>query len=322
MRDLIFVSVLAAFPAIAFAADSPPDWAYPVTPPGVQIPAATDKVLHVPGSTKTFKETDIGNSFDPPDWFPDGHPPMPQLVAHGKAPAVHACDQCHLATGSGHPESANLTGLAPGYIEEQLREFRDGNRRSSVARRSSNMITFAEALSDDDVKAAAEYFASVKPVVWTTVKETDTVPKTFVGEGNMRFVSPGNAKEPIGHRIIEVPKDEEGAKVRDPRTGFVAYVPAGSIKAGEALAATGGNGKTFQCSICHGPDYKGVGNVPALAGHSAIYIFRQLYDIQHGTRKGPAVALMQPVVAKLTQDDMIALAAFMASHDPTAPAKH
>ena len=52
--------------------------------------------------------------------------------------------------------------------------------------------------------------------------------------------------------------------------------------------------------------------MPGLAGRSAIYIYRQLYDIQHGARKGVSVALMQPVVAKLTQDDMIALAAFMA----------
>jgi cytochrome c553 len=161
----------------------------------------------------------------------------------------------------------------------------------------------------------------VKPVIWTKVKETGDVPNTFVGEGNMRFVSPGNGKEPIGHRIIEVPEDAEGAKVRDPHAGFIAYVPKGSIEAGEKLATTGGNGKTLQCSICHGADYKGVGNVPPLAGHSAIYIFRQLYDIQHGTRKGAAVALMQPVVAKLTQGDMIALAAFMASRDPTRSAK-
>jgi cytochrome c553 len=63
-------------------------------------------------------------------------------------------------------------------------------------------------------------------------------------------------------------------------------------------------------------DYKGIGNVPGLAGRSAIYIVRQLYDIQHGARNGVSVALMQPVVAKLTQDDMIALTAFMASRNP------
>jgi len=156
----------------------------------------------------------------------------------------------------------------------------------------------------------------MKPAVWTKVVETTTVPKSYVGEGNMRFASEGNAKEPIGRRIIEIPENEEGAKVRDPHSPFIAYVPPGSIKAGQTLVTTGGGGKTIQCTICHGADLKGLGNVPGLAGRSAIYVFRQLYDIQHGTRKGTAVALMQPVVAKLTQDDMIALAAYMASRTP------
>jgi len=270
----------------------------------------------VQGSPLSFTQKNVEDSFAPPDWFPNEHAPMPQLVAHGKAPVVHACDQCHLATGRGHPESGNLAHLPADYIVEQIQQFRSGAWKSSVARRSSNMIDFAKALTDDEVKEAAQYFANMPPAVWTKVVETDMVPKSFVGEGNMRFVAEGNAKEPIGHRIIEVPENEEGAKLRDPHAGFIAYVPTCSLKAGETLVTTGGGGKTIQCTICHGADLKGVGNVPGLAGRSAIYIFRQLYDIQHGTRTGNAIALMQPVVAKLNQDDMIALAAYMASRTP------
>ena len=316
MKNWFCASVLLLLPAVAVAADAPPDWAYPTAPANFQPPPDNGQPKHVAGSTKTFTEKDINDATNPPDWFPDEHPPMPQLVAHGKAPVVHACDQCHLTTGRGHPESGNLAGLPAGYIQEQIAAFRDGSRKSSVAGRSGNMIMFASALTDDDVKEAAQYFASIKPAVWTKVVETATVPKSYVGEGNMRFASEGNAKEPIGRRIIEIPENEEGAKVRDPHSPFVAYVPQGSIKAGETLVTTGGGGKTIQCTICHGADLKGLGNVPGLAGRSAIYVFRQLYDIQHGTRKGPAVALMQPVVAKLTQDDMIALAAYMASRTP------
>jgi cytochrome c553 len=316
MRNCFCASVLLLLPAVAVAADAPPDWAYPVAPANFQPPPDNGQPKHVAGSTKAFTEKQINDFADPPDWFPDEHPPMPQLVAHGKAPVVHACDQCHLTTGRGHPESGNLAGLPAGYIQEQIAAFRDGSRKSSVAGRSGNMIMFASALTDDDVKEAAQYFASIKPAVWTKVVETATVPKSYVGEGNMRFASEGNAKEPIGRRIIEIPENEEGAKVRDPHSPFIAYVPQGSIKAGEALVTTGGGGKTIQCTICHGADLKGLGNVPGLAGRSAIYVFRQLYDIQHGTRKGTAVALMQPVVAKLTQDDMIALAAYMASRTP------
>jgi cytochrome c553 len=316
MKNWFCASVLRLLPAVAVAADAPPDWAYPVAPANFQLPPDNGQPKHVTGSSKAFTEKQINDSLDPPDWFPDEHPPMPQLVAHGKAPVVHACDQCHLTTGRGHPESGNLAGLPAGYIQEQITQFRDGSRKSSVAGRSANMIMFAAALTDDDIKEAAQYFSSIKPAVWTKVVETTTVPKTFVGEGNMRFASEGSAKEPIGRRIIEIPENEEGAKVRDPHSPFIAYVPSGSIKAGEALVTTGGGGKTIQCTICHGADLKGLGNVPGLAGRSAIYVFRQLYDIQHGTRKGNAVALMQPVVAKLSQDDMIALAAYMASRNP------
>lgn len=317
MKKLLSASVLLLLPAVAMAADAAaPDWAYPATPPGYQNPPDNGQPKHVPGSDKTYSRKEIGSGFTPVDWYPNEHPPMPDLVAHGKAPVVRGCSVCHIATGHGHPELANVAGLPAGYIEEQLREFRNGNRKSSGVGRSANMIMFASALTDDEIKPAAAYFASIKRTVWTKVLEIDMVPKTFVGGGNMRFVSPGNTEEPLGSRIIEVPEDAEAAELRDPHSGFIAYVPVGSIKAGEALATTGGNGKTIQCSICHGIDYKGIGNVPSLAGRGATYIYRQLNDIQKGTRKGDAVALMQPVVAKLSQNDMIALAAFMSSRTP------
>ncbi len=316
MKKWLAASVLILAPLIAIAAEAPPEWAYPAAPPGYQPPPDNGQPKKVPGSTKTYTEKDIGNGNGPPDWFPDEHPAMPDIVAHGKAPNVNACALCHLTMGYGHPESANIAGLPAAYFEEQLHEFRDGNRASMLPGRSANMIRFAKNMTDDEIKQAAAYFASIKPVAWTKVVEAATVPKSFVGEGNMRFVAEGGAKEPIGQRIIELPQDEERAKLRDPHSPFVAYVPPGSIKAGETLATTGGNGKTIQCAVCHGPDYKGLGNVPPLAGRSAIYLYRQLNDLQHGTRHGNSVALMQPVVAKLTSDDMIALAAFMASRTP------
>ena len=313
MRWIPAVVVMCA-PAVVMAAEAIPDWAYPARTPGFET-KEDNQARNRPGSTKQYTQTQIDDIHNPPDWYPDEHPAMPDVVAHGKPPSVNACAQCHLATGSGHPESANLSGLAAGYIEEQLQQFRDGSRVSSNPA-NVVMINFAKNLSDDEVKPAAEYFASIKQRPWIKVVETAQVAKSFVGEGNMRFEQPGGGKEPIGRRIIELPSEEIGAKSRDPHSPFVAYVPVGSIKAGETLVTTGGGGKTIQCTICHGADLKGIGNVPGLAGRDAIYIFRQLYDIQHGKRKGNAVALMQPVVAKLTQDDMIDLAAYMASRTP------
>jgi cytochrome c553 len=121
---------------------------------------------------------------------------------------------------------------------------------------------------------------------------------------------PGTETEPLGRRIMEVPENPELTdRMRSPRSGFVAYVPVGSIARGEAIVTTGG-GKTVQCTFCHGADLRGMAAVPSIADRPTSYIVRQLYDMQAGTRESP---LMKPVVAKLTEDDMIAIAAYLAS---------
>jgi cytochrome c553 len=56
--------------------------------------------------------------------------------------------------------------------------------------------------------------------------------------------------------------------------------------------------------------------VPPLAGRSPRYTVRQLFDMRQGVRKGPWSALMKEAVAKLTIDDMIAVAAYTASREP------
>ena len=60
----------------------------------------------------------------------------------------------------------------------------------------------------------------------------------------------------------------------------------------------------------------GVGDVPPIAGRSPSYLVRQLFDIKQGTRRGPGIELMKTVVAKLTADDMTAIAAYVAAKYP------
>ena len=148
-----------------------------------------------------------------------------------------------------------------------------------------------------------------------TVIEADMVPETFVGAGNMRHAEPDGGMEPIGRRIIEIPEDSHGAEMRDPHSPFIAYVPPGSIAAGEALATTGA-GRTIQCQLCHGSDLKGLADVPGIAGRSPIYLARQMFDIKYGTRTGTSAAWMLAVVANLTEEDVIALSAYAAALDP------
>jgi cytochrome c553 len=167
-------------------------------------------------------------------------------------------------------------------------------------------------MTDEEVQASAEYFASIKRTSWIRVVEAATVPKTRAS-GGMFLPLDGTETEPIGDRIIEVPEHPDQTELRDPRSGFVAYVPVGSIKKGEALVATGGGGHTIACGVCHGADLRGLGPVPGLAGRSPSYQARQLYDMQAGARKGLWSDLMKAVVAKLTPDDILAIVAYTAS---------
>jgi cytochrome c553 len=56
--------------------------------------------------------------------------------------------------------------------------------------------------------------------------------------------------------------------------------------------------------------------VPGIAGRSASYIARQLYDMQQGTRKGEWSELMKPVVMKLSEDEILQIAGYTASLKP------
>lgn len=314
----MFRTAVAALIAAGTAiAAEPPPWAYPVNPPGLQ-PAPDDGRLHrVPGSDAAFTLTRIRDLFNAPDWHPDDHPPMPEIVARGSKPAgVFACGYCHLPNGLGRPENSSLAGLPAEYIVQQVLDFRSGARKSAepASLPINLMIALSKSVSDADLRIAADYFAGLKPQPWIRVVETPTVPKTGVAGWMLVAIEDGGS-EPIGRRIIEMPEDLERTELRDARSGFIAYVPPGSIDAGRTLATTGAD-RTTPCGICHGPGLRGLGPVPALAGRSPSYIVRQLHDMKHGVRNGPWTPLMKSVVEKLSQDDMVALAAYAASLAP------
>jgi cytochrome c553 len=311
MRALISVAVLGLLAAPLAAAELP-QWAYPTAPPPGAPPDNTVKKT-LPGSTKSYTAAQINDRFGPPDWYPEDHPAMPKIVAEGKKPNAFACDLCHLTNGAGHPESAGVAGLPVGYILRQMAEFKAGTRKGM---RAPIMVQIASALTEEETKEAAEYFASLKFPKFYKVVETDMAPKSYVGAGAMRFAAKEGGTEPIGNRIIEIPADEDRTEARDPRAEHIAYVPTGSIKKGEAIVTTGAGGKTVQCAVCHGADLKGLGEVPPIVGRSPEYIYRQLNDIKIGTRNGTWVPLMKPVVANLTDEDMVAISAYLVSKAP------
>ena len=326
-----FAFVLAcAFVAVAIAQNqperativvelgSPPAWAYAIDPPSrasdtAGKPADTAP-RHVPGSTAAFTPAQIGDLYAAVDWHPAGHPPMPDVVAHGRKPDVFACGYCHLPNGQGRPENASLAGLPSEYIVRQMADFREGRRKASELKQLpiQYMIGVASKANDDEVRAAADYFASLKRKPWIRVVETKTVPRTRI-QGWM--LVPAVGREPIANRIIETAVNLEQTELRNDDSGFVAYVPLGSIAKGKVLVTTGG-GKTIACGLCHGSDLRGKNDVPSIAGCSPSYIVRQLYDIRSGTRAGTNAALMKPTVAKLTLEDIISIAAYTSSLHP------
>ncbi len=289
-----------------------PSWAFNI-PDKVQPPGAEPTgTVRAPGSTKEYDAAKIAGNANPPDWFPDEHGPAPRIVKGEAGVAMMACGSCHLMSGQGHPESADIAGLPAEYLIRQMNYFKSGARKDD-----SRMSPIAKATSEEDVRRSAEYFAALKPSTFVKVIETATPPKTYVNTaGRHRIVSPGGGTEPIGHRIIETPEDPFRTQLRDPHSAYIAYVPPGSISRGEALVKTGGSGKTIQCAICHGDDLKGLGEVPRIAGMQPVYVARQLICMQNGSSAGTAAALMKKVVAKLSEDDIIAISAYVGSLPP------
>jgi cytochrome c553 len=250
--------------------DTPPPWAYAANPPGL-TPAPDDGVARrVPGSEKAFTLTQIRDLYSPPDWHPNEHPPMPKAVGQGRNPGVYACGYCHLPNGLGRPENSGIAGLPAAYIVQQMADFRSGARKSSVPALvpQAFMTATATAANDAEVQEAAAYFSSLKLKPWIKVIEADTVPKTQV-KGWMLVEADGSGTEAIGQRIIEMPQDLERTELRDATSGFIAYVPTGSVKKGEVLVTSGGQGKTIACTICHGQDLRGLAPIHSPEGRPA-----------------------------------------------------
>lgn len=313
----------------------PPPWAYPVAPaPSPGAPPPGSSVPSVPtappgpvddGAPKTVAGSDvkltpaqIRDVSNAPDWHPSDHPPMPDIVKHGRKPDVRfGCGYCHYPNGRGRPENASLAGLPAAYIVQQMADYKSGLRKSAEPRMGppALMAQLAKSVTDEEVRVAAEYFSKLKWTAWIRVIETNSVPKPRLA-GGMFVPADGGGKEPLAQRILEMPQDTARTELRDSQSPFDAYVPKGSIKKGETLARTGGNGKTKACAECHGPDLRGTDTVPGLAGRSPSYAVRQLFDFKHGSRNGRGAEQMKPVVEKLSVDDFIVLAAYAASIVP------
>ena len=303
---------------IAYGADAPPP------PPAPAQPAPPDPSLkHVAGSDLAFTLGQARDAFGPADWHPADHGPMPDIVAHGKRPDVRACSLCHYPNGKGRAENAPISGLPVSYFIQQMMDFKNGVRNSAEPRKANakRMAGFAKVMTDEEIKASAEYFGAIPDAMDQGCRDTDRAKDPHRRRPVLAKLDGNETGASLGNRIIEVPGHTVATEtLRDDHSGPIAYAPIGSIKKGEALVTIGGAGKTVACGTCHGANLEGLGPVPPLAGRSPSYIARQLYDIQHGARKGLWSPLMEKAVEKLTSEDIVAICAYIASRPVPPPA--
>ena len=342
MRRLLLIGLIAASAVIALRAqmDALPLWAYgyialPATPgdytmkcqgeradpcdrPGGLPTDPNNTPRTLAGSDRTYTVAQINARYNPADWFPADHPPMPDIIAHGKeANGMRACGICHLPNGKGLMQNGSVSGLPREYILQQLGDFKSGKRHTADPNKANGyeMQAIARNLTDAEAQAAADYFSSIKYTKWVRIVESDSVPKFSVTVNGLFLKDEDNETAPLGNRIVEMPEDTYQTNIlRNPRSGFVAYAPVGSIKKGEAIVTNA------KCGTCHGADLRGMMLktvvVPPIAGRSPSYIGRALYDFQQGARSGANAALMKPAVQKLSEDDAIAISAYVASLEP------
>jgi cytochrome c553 len=299
-----------------------PEWVYPV-PASAPAPAAAPRPdtatrYRVPNSAMRYTMRQIGNTFDPPDWHPATHGKPPAIVAHGRKPAVYACGFCHLPDGRGRPENATLAGLPADYIVQQMMDIASGARRSASSRASRPMELMkqmAESSTVAEMRQAAEYFSRQKLRYGPRVIESRTVPRTHPASG-LYVKDAGREVEMLGDRIIEFASDPRRHELRDAAAEYVAYVPPGSLARGRAIATRASRTNPKPCASCHGENLRGVKLVPPIAGRSPTYLMRQLLAFKAGTRSSKDGAPMREVVEHLTVNDMISVAAYVASRQP------
>lgn len=290
-----FCVILALLSVPVFAHAETPWWATPT----VQIGLPADL------SRNVTQAEDVARN----EVYPTVPDSVPEIIRKGRN-GNGICMGCHLPSGFGQPQSAPIAGLPAAYFVRTMNDFKRGDRSAY----RPNMVEFAKAMSDAEIQAAAAYYATLKPGPWITVQESDTAPKLFVAAREIPAAVPGGGDTPLGMRIVELRTDLV-KPYHPPGPAYVAYVPKGSIARGAALVNTGG-GKTVACASCHGANLLGAGDVPAIAGRSALHNARQLFEFQDGTRHGASAEPMKPVVANLQEADIVAISAYLASRPP------
>jgi cytochrome c553 len=162
------------------------------------------------------------------------------------------------------------------------------------------------------------------------------------GEGTSSAYFPRLAGKPAGYLANQLFAFHTGRRHYPPMNYLLAYLPEDYLKQiaeyfaaqqpplpppmipdvsnellarGEAIVTHGDAAANIPaCSSCHGPHLTGMEPaIPGLLGLRATYISAQLGAWRYGTRTATAPDCMQIVAGRLTEEDVKAIAAFLAS---------
>lgn len=191
--------------------------------------------------------------------------------------AAAACVSCHGADGGGNADGGipALAQLPQKYFTKQIADFRSGAR------------TNAKDLSVEDVHTAAGYYVSFMKSIAKALSDEDAAAAA-------RY-----------YANLPPPK-------KQPRPGAVD--PA-VIARGQELAINGAWDRQIPpCFKCHAVGGLGVGqNFPPIAGQHASYTVNQLQAWKTGARRNDPQQLMKTTAANLTDEEIRAVAEYLAT---------
>jgi cytochrome c553 len=252
-----------------------PAWVFPLN--AAQTANATPfdnaRPLHLANSDAAFTEAELHDLFNAPDWYPTSHSAMPPIVAHGRAPDA---TPAAIAIARQARAARKMRRLPAAYILNQVTDIRTGARKSpwrDSCPHSTLMIHSVIHTTDEDLSAAAVYFAAqvLRPRV--RVVERERVPRSRI-VGWVYVADLSGKVEPLGQRLLEFAPDAVRHENRDDEMRYTAYAPPASIGRGKHIAQAGSDSATNACASCHGPQLRGVGPIPSIAGRSPTYILR------------------------------------------------
>ncbi len=237
-------------------------------------------------------------------------------------PDVRACALCHYPNGKGRPENAGVSGLPVAYFAQQMVDFRNGDRKSAEPRKANTgiMIAIAKAMTDEEINASAEYFGSMKWTPWINVVERRTC---------RRRASPAACSSLPEKRAEQSRSDNASSRRRRTRNApkrCAIRVPDSSRTCRSAASRRARRSPPPAAGANDGvrrlPRRRAEGPRARSRDRRTLAELHRAADVRHADGRPPGVwtDLMKPVVAKLTDEDILNLAAYSASL-PVAAAK-